>query len=91
MKRKLLLLTLLLALLLVNTAQAMTSTNYRLDWLVPLTDGGGGTADSANFTISYTVGQTAIGSSDSSRFSLRSGFWQEFEEQCLIWLSVIVR
>ncbi len=43
MKRKaILLITLLLLLLLVNGVQAMGSANYSLDWMVPLTSGGGG-------------------------------------------------
>ena len=91
MKRKLLLLTLLLALLLVHSAEAMSSTNYRLDWLVPLTGGGGGTAYSTNYTASFTVGQTVMGNSDSAQFNLDLGFWQELEDRFLIWLSLIVR
>ena len=50
MKRKaIFLITLLLLLLLVNGAQAMSSANYSLDWMVPLTSGGGGPAASTNY------------------------------------------
>ena len=89
MKRKILLVTLLLALLLVNTAQAMSSAHYRIDWFVPLTGGGGGVADSANYAASYTIGQTVIGTSDSSHFRLDSGFWQEFLDHISLWLPLI--
>ena len=86
MKRKILILVLLLTLLLVNAAQAMSSTNYRIDWLVPLTNGSGGAADSANYAVSYTVGQAAIGHSDSTNYDLSLGFWQEFLRRFFTWL-----
>ncbi len=91
MKRKILLLTLLLALLLVNPAGAMSSDHYRLDWFVPLSGGGGGTAASANFSASYTIGQTFIGQSDSAQYSLGMGFWQGVLDHFLIWLSIILK
>ena len=89
MKRKILLITLLLALLLVTTVQAMSSANYSLDWLVPLTGGGGGTAASANFEASYTIGQIVIGHSASTQYSLGMGFWQGLLDRFPIWLALI--
>jgi hypothetical protein len=91
MKRKLLLLTLLLALLLVNSAQAMSSAHYRLEWLVPLSGGGGGTAYSAQYTTSYTVGQTVMGDSHSTHFDLDLGFWQEFLDHFVQWLPLTLK
>ncbi len=60
---------------LVSAACAMSSTNYRLDWLIPLTGGGGGTASSAHYTVNLTVGQTVIGSSSSSNYEIGLGYW----------------
>lgn len=76
MKRRAILLTLLLALLLVNAAQAMSSTNYSIDWMVPLTNGGGGRGGSTNYAVAYTVGQTVAGNSTSTNYALGMGFWQ---------------
>ena len=41
-ERTAILLTLVALLLLADSAPAMSSTNYRLDWFTPLTGGGGG-------------------------------------------------
>ena len=89
MKRKSVLLALLLILTLSNAAQAMSSPNYQLDWLVPLTSAGGGSAESPNFAIGYTIGQTFINQSASVNYSLEAGFWQNFLQQFLIWLPFI--
>ena len=78
MKRNAILLTLLLALLLTSAAQAMSSANYRLDWLIPLTSGGGGEASSAHYVANYSVGQTVISESVSASYTARMGFWQVF-------------
>lgn len=77
MKRRAILFTMCLFLLIglaVQSAAAMTSTTYRLDWFVPLT-GGGGHASSSNYAADFTVGQTAIGSSASTNYSAGLGFW----------------
>jgi hypothetical protein len=66
----LLLACLLCALALVGSVLAMSSDNYRLDWFTPLT-GGGGAADSTNYAIDLTVGQTAVGTSNSACL----GYW----------------
>jgi hypothetical protein len=77
MKRMTILLALLTILLLLSTinAMAMSSTNYALDWYTPLTGVSGGTTSSANYAIDYTVGQSAIGASDSANFGVGLGFW----------------
>ncbi len=74
MKRLTLFFALIALLFLTASAQAMSSTNYRLDWLVPLT-GTGGKSASANYAVSFTVGQTVIGSSASDNFRLELGYW----------------
>ena len=75
MKRKALFLALLALTFLATSAQAMSSTNFNLDWFVPLTGGGGGTSASANYAVNFTVGQTAIGTMSSTNYQLGLGFW----------------
>lgn len=54
---------------------AMASTNYRLDWLVPLTGGGGGKVSSTHYVANVTVGQTAIGAVSSTNYRGSLGYW----------------
>jgi len=75
MKRNAILLALVAFLLLASSALAMASANYRLDWYVLLTNGGGGRADSANYHANFTVGQTAIGGATSANYRGCLGFW----------------
>ncbi len=57
-----------------TTTYAMSSPNYRLDWFVPLI-GSGGMASSTNYTVTFTVGQSAIGTLSSSSYQTCLGFW----------------
>jgi hypothetical protein len=66
---------LLCGLLLAGVALAMESDNYRLDWFTPLTGGGGGAASSAHYAVNLTVGQSAIGTSDSTNYESCLGYW----------------
>jgi hypothetical protein len=94
MKRKAILLILLLGLLLVNAVQAGSSASYALDWMIPLTSGGGGQAESANYAVNYSLGQTSIGSMASTGYGLKLGFWQEFIQSLanlFVWLPVILK
>jgi hypothetical protein len=91
MKRKAILLTLLLLLLLVNGVQAMGSTNYSLDWMVPLTSAGGGHAASTNYSINYTVGQSVIGEASSTTYATNLGFWQTFVNLLRQWLPLTLK
>ena len=94
MKRKAILLILLLGLLLVNAVQAGSSASYALDWMIPLTSGGGGQAESANYAFNYSLGQTSIGSMASTGYGLKLGFWQEFIQSLanlFVWLPVILK
>ena len=93
-RRKITLLTtiLLCGLLLVGSALAMSSTNYRLDCFTPLTSGGGGAAESANNAVNLTVGQTAIDASSSANYGVGLGFWHgAVEAEYRIYLPLIVR
>ena len=59
----------------VSSALAMSSTNFGLDWFVPLTNGGGGVVKSTNCSVDLTVGQTVIGDTTSDNFKTRLGYW----------------
>ena len=91
MKRKTILFTLLLVLLLVHGVQAMSSANFALDWFTPLTSGGGGPASSANYTDNITVGQTVIGASSSTNYSTGLGYWYGFGLQYQVRLPIVVK
>ena len=62
-------------LLLANSVLAMSSTNYKLDWFVPLTGSGGNEMSSANYAVNLTIGQTAIGASTSTNYRVGLGYW----------------
>jgi hypothetical protein len=91
MMRRAILLTLVLILLLVSTAQAMSSSNYALDWMIPLTSGGGGQAASTNYAINLSIGQTVVGDSQSTNFNTHLGFWQNFMLYLHQWLPAIFK
>jgi hypothetical protein len=75
MRRKIVLILVLIAcLLLTHSAMAISSPNYVIDWMVPLS-GGGGRASSATYAAHLTTGQTAIGTSGSASFRAGVGFW----------------
>lgn len=86
MKRKGVLLTLVVLLLLVNGTQATSSSNYAIDWMIPLTSGGGGTATSTNYVIDYSIGQSVIGDSESASAHIKLGFWQDFGQSFIEYL-----
>jgi len=46
--------------------------------------GGGGAANSTNFKLSGTIGQTAAGPIASTNFKLTQGFWQNFVTSCCV-------
>ena len=75
MKRKAILFTLLLLLLLAHGVQAMSSTNYALDWFTPLSSNGGGPSSSASYAANFTIGQTVIGASSSTHYHTGLGYW----------------
>ena len=90
MKRKGILLTLVVLLLLVNGTQAMGSANYALDWMIPLTIGGGGASSSPEYTFSGTIGQPDAGILTGGDYILSGGFWTGQWRQELF-LSIITR
>jgi hypothetical protein len=82
---------LLCALVLAGSALAMSSPNYRLDWYVLLTGGGGGPTGSANYAANFTVGQSAIGATDSANYATGLGYWYGAAGEYRIYLPLILK
>jgi len=91
MRQLLLLLTLAALLLLAGRALAMSSANYRLDWFVPLTGGGGGPAGSDHYAVNFTVGQSVVGASTSTNYRGCLGFWCGAAAQYRVYLPLVLR
>jgi len=91
MKRIAISLIVIALLLLAGSALAMSSDNYRLDWFTPLTGGGGGPASSAHYAVNFTVGQTAIGSSDSTHYQAELGYWYSVDVGHEIYLPLVLK
>ncbi len=89
--RKHIILSLLVVLLLSTSALAMSSANYRLDWFVPVTGGGGGPASSANYAVNFTVGQSAIGAAQSTTYGGCLGYWCGVAGQYRVYLPLVLR
>jgi len=79
------------SLLLVGTALAMSSDNYRLDWFIPLTGGGGGPVSSTSYAANFTVGQTAICASSSASYGGCLGYWCGTAAEYKIYLPMVLR
>ena len=62
-------------LLFASNIQAMSSTNYRMDWVMPLTGGGGGPMSSTNYQVNMTIGQKVVGPVSSDHFRVGLGYW----------------
>jgi hypothetical protein len=91
MKRKAILFTLLLLLLLAHGAQAMSSPHFTLDWFTPLTSSGGGPASSTHYAANYTIGQTVIGASSGATYSTGLGYWYGIKPQFHVRLPLIIK
>ena len=92
MKRTRPLLILIIFLLLVGSALAMSSANYRLDWFTPMTGNGGDAISSANYAANFTVGQTAVGTSSSANYEGCLGYWcRDVKSEYPIYLPLVLR
>jgi hypothetical protein len=91
MKRAGLLLVLAALFLLVGGALAMDSDNYSLDWVTPLTGGGGGAATSTNYAVNITIGQSAIGTSAGASYEACLGYWCGGAAGHRIYLPLVLR
>ena len=79
---------LLVALLLAGIVSAQGSTNYSLLWYVLA--GGGGRAASTNYAMNSTVGQAAVGLSDSTSYRMPGGYWQNWPDY-FVFLPLILK
>lgn len=70
-----LLLVILAALLAASSALAMSSANFRMDWFLMLSGGGGPTQTSTHYAADLTYGQSAIHSGISANYQSGLGFW----------------
>ncbi len=75
MQRKLLLLALVLLLMPVGLVAAQSSTNYVTQRFVIV---GGGSADSASFSVTSVIGQPATDIVNSSNYKVSGGFLHPF-------------
>jgi hypothetical protein len=91
MRRGICILVLVICLLLVGNALAMSSDNFGLDWFTPLTGGGGGEASSTNYAVNLTIGQTASGTSSSASYGSCLGYWCGATTEHRIYLPVMSR
>lgn len=79
-----------LVLFLASAALAASSEQFRVDWLVPFS-GGGGTASSAGYTLNITVGQTGGSSSTSAGYSVHLGFWSLNAQDTPVFMPLVAR
>jgi hypothetical protein len=80
---------LVLVLLISAGALAMSSPNYRLDWFVRLSGGGGGRSSSTSYVADFTVGQAAAGPSSSTGYQAGMGYWYGTGSQYAIFMPVV--
>ncbi|CAG0936551.1 hypothetical protein TFLX_05432 [Thermoflexales bacterium] len=83
-------LIILLAFVLAQSALAMSSAHFRLDWFVPL-EGSGSPASSAHFAANITVGQAVFGASSSTHLQTGLGYWYGVGAPYSIYLPLILR
>jgi len=90
MRTRIIVIGLLLAalFLLAGVAQATSSANYRLDWVVPLS-GGGGAAVSDGYILDASYGQAFIGTRASENYRVVLGFWSRAAQHLPVFLPVI--
>ena len=79
---------LLVILLLAGVALAQASASFDLSWYVLAS--GGGRTDSTHYAMNGTLGQAAVGFSDSSSYGKQSGYWQNWPDYTT-YLPLIVR
>ncbi len=79
-----------LLLLLSQAVLAMTSPAYRLDWN-NLASGSGGPAQSTQYKVNFTVGQTASGVSSSPLYRVQMGYWGGIAPEFRTLLAIIKR
>lgn len=77
-------------LVLATSVTAMNLTNYRIDWMVPLT-ASGGSGSSSQYAVQVSVGQTSIDTGSSTHYRLCAGYWCGVPAQFWLRLPLIQR
>ena len=90
MQRKLLLFALVLLLIPVGMVAAQSSTNYAMQRFVVV---GGGSADSASFSVTSVIGQPATDVVNSSNYRVSGGFLYPIRQDSRfrVWLPLVLR
>jgi hypothetical protein len=88
MKKKVVMLVLLLATL-VLTSLALASGSYSINWWV--IGGGGGRAESGNYSLDFTIGQPVVGVATDTGYELCSGFWCGAVVEYKIYLPIVLK
>jgi hypothetical protein len=78
----------MLVILLAGSAYAMESTNYRLDWFVPLT-GSGGEMASTHYAGNFTLGQSVSGAG--VQYNNGLGYWYGIILDLLRYLPLVLK
>ena len=82
-------LAVLLIILVFGVAVAARSASFAINWQV-LSGGGAPAASAGNVKLNGSLGQTAIGHSESASYGLDSGYWLKATGQ-KIFLPVVMR
>ena len=82
-------LALLLTLLIVHSALAMSSANYKIEWILAGNGGGGSATTSTHYVARFTVGQNAIGAATTPTYRGTLGYWHVIFSQT--YLPIILR
>ena len=82
---------LVLVFLAAGSVLAMSSPNYRLDWYVTLSGGGGGPSSSVSYKANFTVGQVAAGALSSTNYKAGWGYWYGAGGQYTIFLPLVLK
>ena len=90
-KRMAILCGLLVGLLVVGGALAMSSTSFRLDWNAGSSNAGGGYASSTNYQANITIGQTATRAATSTSYVAGFGYWSAFPFESEAYLPLVAK
>ncbi|MBI5028979.1 MAG: hypothetical protein HZB51_00530 [Chloroflexi bacterium] len=82
-------LALLLTLVIAHSALAMSSTNYKIEWILAGNASSGGVVTSTNYAARVTIGQNATGNVTGPTYRGTLGYWHVIFSQT--YLPIILR
>ncbi len=89
MKRAVLLIPIVAALLIVSIVAAQSGGGYDLAWNT--IDGGGGTSSGGGYSLADTIGQTDAGTLIGGGYTLNGGFWSGAVSQYKVFLPLTLK